>query len=94
MTSISLQKCLLNKPQGGLFPRQVPRNGSKTAENSRFYFHSAIAAMRIFLGARLRTQERCKVLAQSPRNLALEQSQCALKALAFKGCGFVRYVLQ
>ena len=50
--------------------------------------------MLISTGALRRISGRCKVFRQfTSKNLALEQSQMALKALAFKAFGFVQYAL-
>ena len=55
---------------------------------------TAIVTMRISTGALRRTSGRCKIFKQfSPKNLALEQSQMALKVLFFKAFGFVQYAL-
>ncbi|MDD6605652.1 MAG: hypothetical protein PUE96_07025 [Oscillospiraceae bacterium] len=55
---------------------------------------TAIVTMRISTGALRRTSGRCKIFRQfSPKSLALEQSQMALKVLFFKAFGFVQYAL-
>ena len=68
-------------------PAQFHKNGSKEP----FLWNPVIVTMRISTGAPLRSRRGCKALDNLVQNLAPEQSQWTLKALAFKAFGFVQY---